>query len=193
MINKRFIKQLSPVLWEILPDYKPGMTVPARIYATEKLLKEMDEDVFEQITNVASLPGIVKYAICMPDGHSGYGFPIGGVAAFAAENGVISPGGIGFDINCGMRLVRTNLSVADIQPKLGELIDLLFHIIPAGVGARGIIKLSKKELTEVMVEGVSWCLKKGYGWPADPEFIEEHGRMSGANPAGPPRSRESRQ
>jgi len=106
MIDKKFIKQLSSVLWEISAEYKSGMKVPARIYASEKLFNEMDDGVFEQITNVASLPGIVKYAICMPDGHWGYGFPIGGVAGFDIDNGVISPGGIGFDINCGVRLIE---------------------------------------------------------------------------------------
>ena len=182
MIDKKFIKQLNPYLWEISPDYKKDMRLPARIYASEKLFNEMDDGVFEQVTNVASLPGIVKYAICMPDGHWGYGFPIGGVAGFDIENGVISPGGIGFDINCGMRLVRTNLTEEEVKPKLEELIDLLFHIIPAGVGSKGIIKLSKKELADVMVKGVSWCLERGYGWPEDKERIEEQGEIKGANP-----------
>jgi len=182
MIDKKFIKQLSPVLWEISAEYKSGMKVPARIYASEKLFNEMDDGVFEQITNVASLPGIVKYAICMPDGHWGYGFPIGGVAGFDIDNGVISPGGIGFDINCGVRLIRTNLSEEEIKPKLNELNDLLFHIVPSGVGSKGIIKLSKKELADIMVKGVAWCLDKGYGWLEDKEHIEEGGEIAGANP-----------
>lgn len=101
------VKKISDYIWEIPTTEKEGMLVPARIYATEKLLREMDAGVFEQVTNVACLPGIQKYAYCMPDGHWGYGFPIGGVAAFSKEDGVISPGGIGFDINCGMRLIRT--------------------------------------------------------------------------------------
>jgi len=182
MIDKKFIKQLSPVLWEISAEYKSGMKVPARIYASEKLFNEMDDGVFEQITNVASLPGIVKYAICMPDGHWGYGFPIGGVAGFDIDNGVISPGGIGFDINCGVRLIRTNLIEEEVKPKLNELNDLLFHIVPSGVGSKGIIKLSKKELADIMVKGVAWCLDKGYGWLEDKEHIEEGGEIAGANP-----------
>jgi len=103
-------------VWEIAPGERPGMRVPARIYASRALLDQMDQGVFEQVTNVACLPGIVRAALCMPDGHWGYGFPIGGVAAFRADSGVISPGGIGFDINCGMRLVRTNLTEAEVRP-----------------------------------------------------------------------------
>ena len=117
-------------------SYKPGMLVPARIYATERLLLEMDEGVFEQVTNVATLPGIVDYAFCMPDGHWGYGFPIGGVAAFDPRSGVISPGGIGFDINCGMRLVRTDLTEDEVRPQLRELVDRLFARDPRRASAR---------------------------------------------------------
>lgn len=181
-MDKSFVKKLSPVLWEISPDYKHGMKVPARIYASEKLFSEMDEGVFEQVTNVACLPGIVKYALCMPDGHWGYGFPIGGVAAFNPDKGIISPGGVGFDINCGVRLVQTNLTYEEVKPKLGELIDLLFRIIPSGVGSEGMIKLSKNELNDVLVKGASWCLQKGYGWPEDIKHIEEQGQIVSANP-----------
>ena len=117
-------------IWEIPPSEKPGMQVPARIYASEALLGQMDQGVFEQVTNVACLPGIVRAALCMPDGHWGYGFPIGGVAAFRADSGVISPGGIGFDINCGMRLIRTNLTEDEVRPRLRELIDALFAAVP---------------------------------------------------------------
>ena len=110
------------------------MRVPARIYASDKLLREMDMTVYDQVTNTATLPGITKYALCMPDAHSGYGFPIGGVAAMDVEqDGVISPGGIGFDINCGMRLVVTNLTAAEVKPHIKELIDKLFERIPAGL------------------------------------------------------------
>src|SRR3989344_3951932 len=109
-------KRISEVIWELDTDFKQGMRVPARIYATENLLRQMEDTVVEQLTNVACLPGIQKHALCMPDGHSGYGFPIGGVAAFDTETGVISPGGIGFDINCGMRLVTTNLTYNDMKP-----------------------------------------------------------------------------
>ena len=137
------IERIGEALWEIPQSYKAGMRVPARIYATEKLLDAMEEGVFEQVTNVATLPGILKYAFCMPDGHWGYGFPIGGVAAMDPEEGVISPGGIGFDINCGMRLVRTNLTEEEVRPRLKELVDHLFKRVPAGVGSTGFVKLSQ--------------------------------------------------
>jgi hypothetical protein len=121
-------------IWEIPPDAKPGMRVPARIYASEALLRQMDQGVFEQVTNVACLPGIVRAALCMPDGHWGYGFPTGGVAAFDAETGVISPGGIGFDINCGMRLLRTALTEEEVRPHLRELAGALFSAAASSSG-----------------------------------------------------------
>ena len=120
-------KKIAEGIWEVPRTAKEGMLVPARIYATDRLFKAMDQGVFEQVTNVACLPGIQKYAICMPDGHWGYGFPIGGVAAMDTKTGVISPGGIGFDINCGMRLIRTNLIEAEVKPKLRDLVDRLFR------------------------------------------------------------------
>lgn len=181
------IKKVSEVVWEIPKTYKKGMNVPARIYATDKILNGMDQGVFEQLTNVACLPGIQKYAYCMPDGHWGYGFPIGGVAAFDLEDGVISPGGIGFDINCGMRLIRTNLTIKEVQPKLKQLVDLLFQYVPAGVGAEaydeetGFMKLSKDEFKRMSELGVDWAIEKGYGWEEDKERIEEHGCIKGAD------------
>jgi tRNA-splicing ligase RtcB len=170
-------------IWEIPPSEKPGMLVPARIYASESLLGSMDQSVFEQVTNVACLPGIVRAALCMPDGHSGYGFPIGGVAAFHAERGIISPGGIGFDINCGMRLIRTNLTEDEVRPRLRELVDALFASVPSGVGGRGVVHLSEDEFAEVMLEGAGWCVRRGYGWPEDPAAIESGGCLPGADPA----------
>jgi len=133
------------------------MRVPARIYGTEKLIREMDAAVFEQISNVATLPGIVKYALCMPDGHSGYGFPIGGVAAMDPDEGVISPGGIGFDINCGMRLVVTNLVIDEVKPRLRNLVDRLYERVPAGVGSREFLKVTRpaEELGMHMVYDVA--------------------------------------
>src|SRR3982750_1300639 len=134
------LKKISDVVWELPASHKEGMRVPARIVGTEKLVREMDEAVYQQISNVATLPGIVRYALCMPDGHSGYGFPIGGVAAMdVREGGVISPGGIGFDINCGMRLITTNLTLEDVQPRLKEIVDRLFERVPAGVGTDGVL------------------------------------------------------
>jgi tRNA-splicing ligase RtcB (3'-phosphate/5'-hydroxy nucleic acid ligase) len=175
------INKLTDYLWEIPTTEKEGMRVPAHIYASEPLMKEMDQGVFEQITNVATLPGIQNHAICMPDGHWGYGFPIGGVAAFDLEKGVISPGGIGFDINCGMRLIRTDLRFSDVQPKIKDLIALLFSKIPVGVGARGFVKLDKKEMDRVMTDGAQWCIRKGFGWEQDRLRIEQGGSIPGAD------------
>lgn len=175
-------KKISDVVWEIDTSFKKGMRVPVRIVASEKLLREMEQGVFEQITNVATLPGIQKFAFCMPDGHWGYGFPIGGVAAFDQEEGIISPGGIGFDINCGMRLLRTNLTVNEVLPKLHELVDTLFASVPAGVGSRSQLRLTQKELEEVMVKGARWAVEKGYGRKEDLENIEEKGEIPGADP-----------
>jgi len=159
------------------------MRVPARLYGTRELVHDFDAGVFEQITNVASLPGIVKYALCMPDGHWGYGFPIGGVAAFDPDHGVISPGGIGFDINCGMRLVSTNLTYDEVKPVLEKLVDRLFERIPAGVGSTGFVKLTPDEFLTVSREGARWCLKNGYAVADDLDRTEEEGCMKGADPA----------
>jgi tRNA-splicing ligase RtcB len=169
-------------VWEIPPTEKPGMRVPARIYASEALLAQMDQGVFEQVTNVACLPGIVRAAMCMPDGHWGYGFPIGGVAAFRADRGVISPGGIGFDINCGMRLLRTGLTEDEVRPRLTELVDALFRAVPSGVGGRGFVRLTEATFRDVMREGAGWCVRQGYGWPEDLEHTEGRGCLPGANP-----------
>jgi len=148
------LQKISDTVWELPATYKEGMRVPARIIATEKLVREMDETVYQQISNVATLPGIIRYALCMPDGHSGYGFPIGGVAAMdVCEGGVISPGGIGFDINCGMRLVITNLTLDDVQPYLRQIVDRLYERVPAGVGSHGFLKLSRQDFRDLVEHG----------------------------------------
>ena len=157
------------------------MRVPARIYATEKLMQEMDDGVFDQVTNVATLPGILKYAYCMPDGHWGYGFPIGGVAAMDARNGVISPGGIGFDVNCGMRLVPHQSDLRGSGPELRELVDKLFDRVPAGVGCNGFVRISQDEFRRVVEQGARWCVQQGYGWREDLERTEEDGCIAGAD------------
>jgi tRNA-splicing ligase RtcB len=176
------LERISDTLWELPVSYKAGMRVPARIYATEKLVQAMDETVFEQVTNVATLPGITQYALCMPDGHSGYGFPIGGVAAMEVEQGgVISPGGIGFDINCGMRLVVTNLTESDVKPRIRELVDALFRRVPAGVGSTGFLKLTPQEFRQVVQEGARWCIAHGFGWEEDLAVTEEDGCIAGAD------------
>ena len=177
------INKVSDWVWEIPKTEKEGMQVPARIYASNTLLENMDKGVFDQITNVACLPGIQKYALCMPDGHWGYGFPIGGVAAFDIDNGVISPGGIGFDINCGMRLITTDLKVDEVKPRLRELVNELYRAVPTGVGAKGVLKVSVSQLKDIMKRGVDWCIENGYGWPQDRERIEETGHLPGADPS----------
>jgi tRNA-splicing ligase RtcB len=176
-------KKIDEYIWEIPPDQKPGMRVPARIVASEKLMAQMDEGVYNQVTNVACLPGIRQYAWCMPDGHWGYGFPIGGVAAFDMDEGVISPGGIGFDINCGVRLIRTNLTENEVKPKLKELVDSLFREVPAGVGKSGSVSLNRKEFDNVITQGALWCHKNGYAWEQDIDHIEQRGEISGADPS----------
>ena len=176
------VNRLTDVVWEIPKTEKSGMLVPARIYGTEKILGAMDAGVFEQVTNVACLPGIQRYALCMPDGHWGYGFPIGGVAAFDVGNGIISPGGVGYDINCGMRLIRTDLTLADLRPRLDALMTELFRTVPAGVGAKGFVPLSRRAFQDVMRKGAGWSVEHGYGWDSDLTHTEEGGRLEGADP-----------
>ncbi|HEY9812897.1 MAG TPA: RtcB family protein [Candidatus Sericytochromatia bacterium] len=176
------LRRVSDTIWEIPTSYKEGMRVPARIYGTEKLIRDMDDAVYDQVTNVATLPGITKYALCMPDGHFGYGFPIGGVAAMdIEEGGVISPGGIGFDINCGMRLLVTNLTYKEVKPHIKKLVDKLYERVPAGVGSTGFVKLSRNDFKQVVEQGAKWCINNGYGWEEDLELIEENGCIEGAN------------
>ena len=176
------VNRISDTVWEIPTTEKDGMLVPARIYASQAILQMMDEGVFDQVTNVACLPGIQRYALCMPDGHWGYGFPIGGVAAFDVRDGVISPGGVGYDVNCGMRLVRTDLTLSDVQPKLERLMTELFRRVPAGVGAGGSVKLTRGDLEAVMVNGARWCVEQGYGWHRDLDRMEEGGCIEAADP-----------
>lgn len=177
------IKQVSDFVWELPKKEKYGvkMNVPARVYGSRKIIEDMDTNVIEQITNVATLPGIVNHAMCMPDGHSGYGFPIGGVAAMDPEEGVISPGGIGFDVNCGMRLVTTNLTEKDVRPKLKELVNRLFERVPAGVGTKGFMKLNRNQFINAIENGAEWCVEQGYGWEEDLKFIEEEGNQEGSD------------
>lgn len=167
--------------WHISPRGK--MLVPGVIYATEDLIHDMDEKVYEQVTNVATLPGIVQASYAMPDAHWGYGFPIGGVAAFDPDlGGVVSAGGVGFDISCGVRLLRTGLAGEDIQPVKELLAEALFHRIPAGVGSTGTVHLDRQEMDAMLAGGAKWAVGKGYGTHEDLEFIEEHGCMAGAKP-----------
>ena len=159
------------------------MKVPVTIYADDNLVSKMARDrTIDQAVNVSTLPGVKKHVVVLPDGHEGYGFPVGGVAATDLEDGVISPGGVGYDINCGVRLIRTNLLAKEIKSNLKNLINELFKSIPSGVGRDGTIKLDKSELDELLVEGVKWSINKGYGWNDDLEVCEENGKMKGADP-----------
>ncbi|MFP4444175.1 MAG: RtcB family protein, partial [Spirochaetia bacterium] len=181
MQGKEKAVKLSETLWEIPRNEGEGMRAPARIYATEKLFREMDDGVIEQITNVTRLPGIAGPAYCMPDGHWGYGFPIGGTAAFDPEEGIISPGGIGFDINCGMRLAAARIPFKEAEPHIERLVQLIFSKIPAGVGGTGSLILSKTEFRTLLEEGSRWCLNRGMAREDDLEKTEESGCMEGAD------------
>lgn len=180
-VPKEIIK-INEVTWDIPTSYKEGMNVPARIIATEKLLNEMDPGVFEQVTNVACLPGIVGHSFAMPDAHWGYGASIGAVAAFnPEEGGVISPFVVGYDINCGMKLLRTNLTWNDVESKSKELINTLFNLVPAGVGVKGFVKINKQQFKEILEHGSKWCTENGYGWKEDLERTESYGHIDWAD------------
>ncbi len=176
------IRQVGPAVHELPSQFREGMRVPVRVFATEKLLAEMDDQVFQQAVNVASLPGIVAASYCMPDAHWGYGFPIGGVAAVDVRSGVISPGGIGFDINCGMRLVRTDLSWPEVKPHLRELVDALAARVPAGVGRHGFLQISRDEFREVLRTGARWAVRNGCGTEEDLRRTEAQGCFADADP-----------
>jgi len=179
-----FLEKIDEFRWRIPKAYKQGMRVPGIIYADENMLKDILADrALDQIANVAFLPGIVNYSLGMPDIHWGYGFAIGGVAATDVDaGGVISPGGVGFDINCGVRLVKTTLTQDDVKPKIKDLVYGLYNNVPAGVGSKGEIKISEREERQLLVEGASWVVKKGYGTTDDLEFTEERGGIKGADP-----------
>ncbi|MCJ7720632.1 MAG: RtcB family protein [Candidatus Hadarchaeum sp.] len=158
------------------------MRVPARIYADAEMLNDMGKDLtLEQAVNVTFLQGIYKYSITLPDGHQGYGFPIGGVAATDAETGVISPGGVGYDINCGVRLLQTSMEKKDVEPKLREIVEALFRNVPSGLGSTGHVKLTPAQLDEVLERGAQWAIENGFGWKEDLERLEEKGCMAGAD------------
>ena len=177
------IKKLGDLTWEVPVEYNRHMRVPARIYADETLLAMMKRDkTLHQCVDITQLPGVQKYGITLPDGHQGYGFPIGGVAAFDFEEGIITPGGVGYDINCGVRLMRTNLTYDEVRPKASELIDTIFKRVPCGVGVGSKLRLSTGELENAISEGVEWAIGRGYGWDGDSEHMEEGGCMKEANP-----------
>ena len=176
------LKQIDKYRWE-LP--KTGaMRVPGIVYATDTMLKDADQqEPLKQVANVATLPGIIKASLAMPDMHWGYGFPIGGVAAFDWKSGIISPGGVGYDINCGVRLATTALTEKEVRPKLEDLVNILFSEIPSGVGSTGSIKLSVSEVKKVLQSGSRWAVQQGLGFDADLEHTEDGGCMANADPA----------
>ncbi len=182
-MNQGDLKRISPYLYEIPKEHRHDMRVPARFYADAELLRQaLGDKSLDQLVNSATLPGIVAYALAMPDIHQGYGFPIGGVVATETPDGVISPGGVGYDINCGVRLLGTRLNRDEIAPDLDELATQLQRDCPHGVGRGGEFELSRKEMEEVVREGARWALKRGYATEMDLERTEENGRIAGADP-----------
>lgn len=178
---KSDIKRISPCKWMI--EKKGGMFVPGIIYISEAMLdRAFADNVLQQIANVACLPGIVSYSLAMPDVHWGYGAPIGGVAAFRKENGVIAPGFVGYDINCGVRLIRSDIVYEEIKNRIEDIVNCLYVNIPSGVGSTGRIVLKSKQIDDVLCQGALYALKQGYGWSSDIERIEESGQMKTANP-----------
>jgi len=177
------LERLSPYLWRVPQDERRGMRVPGLVVADDTLIEAIRSDAsLEQIANGATLPGIVKAALAMPDIHQGYGLPVGGVVATDAERGVVSPGAIGFDINCGVRLMGTDLEAAEVAPRVRELVDALYASIPTGVGAAATVSLTPRDLTAVMQDGAAWAVARGYGQPDDLSCIESDGRLPGARP-----------
>lgn len=174
--------QLDPFRWEV--RQQGPMRVPARVYATREMMGAIkQEETLQQLVNVAQLPGILKAALAMPDIHWGYGFPIGGVAAFDCDEGVISPGGVGYDINCGVRLAATGLPASDLRPRLKDIVDALFAAIPTGVGSTGNVRLSQGELRKVLQKGSRWAVENGFGDDADLRHTEDGGCMAEADPS----------
>ena len=185
MVQKSDLVRISKYVWEIPPSYRSDMGVPARIYASEELLELAFRDqTMEQLVNTAALPGVVKRVMVMPDAHQGYGLPIGGVVPTRYPGGVISPGGVGYDINCGVRLMASDLLADEVKGEIDDLISALFRNVPSGVGkGGGVRKVSPREIDEVLLKGAAWAVKAGYGRPEDLERLEEGGAMEGAVPS----------
>ncbi|HMK50690.1 MAG TPA: RtcB family protein, partial [Thermodesulfovibrionales bacterium] len=177
------IKRIDAERIEIPSDYKPGMRVNGIIYVDEGLERELETQAIDQVANVASLPGIVKASMAMPDVHTGYGFAIGGVAAFDLKNGVVSPGGVGYDINCGVRLLRSNLVKGDVSPRMKDLVSVLFTEVPSGVGSKGKVRLGPDAGEKILLKGARWAVEQGFGDAGDLERIESGGCIEGADPS----------
>jgi tRNA-splicing ligase RtcB len=185
MVSKADLVRITEFAWEIPKGYRRDMKVPARIYASERLLEMAFRDkTMEQLVNTAAMPGVIKHVLVMPDAHQGYGLPIGGVVATRHPDGVISPGGVGYDINCGVRLMASELSADEVKDEASGLISSLFRNIPSGVGkGGGARKVSAREMDQVLVKGAAWAVKAGYGRQEDLERLEEGGSMAGADPS----------
>lgn len=177
------LKRIDENRLEVPSDYKQGMRTNGIVYVDEVLEKKLESESIEQVANVATLPGIVGASMAMPDIHTGYGFPIGGVAAFDIKDGIISPGGVGYDINCGVRLLRSNLKKDIVVPKLKELIDALYNEIPSGVGSKGKLRLSPEDEEKLLLKGARWAVERGFGDISDLEKIESGGCLEGADPS----------
>lgn len=192
MVEKRHFRQLTPYIWELPKTYDPRMQVPARIFGSAEVFEQaFGDSSVQQLCNVAMLPGIVEAAMAMPDVHEGYGFPIGGVAAFPADTGLISPGGVGYDINCGVRMLASTLPQSEIMPHLEELTRTIYHNCPSGVGEGGAVHLSSRALDQVLESGATWAKANGYATREDLEATEDGGCIPGARPeAVPQRARE---
>ena len=181
MSIKDEVKKVRDNVYEIPGSFNKKMRASGRLYLDDESFDALEEGAIEQIVNVACLPGVQRYSIGLPDIHFGYGFPIGGVAAFSMRNGIVSPGGVGFDINCGVRLIKSNLTIDDVEGKLDKLTELLFKNIPSGVGSKGKIRLDENEINDVLDYGAEWAVENGYGWQEDLEYLEENGRIKDAD------------
>ena len=182
MITKNNFERISDYIWQVPQDFRGDMRAPARLYASEELLEDaLQDESVTQLVNTATLPGIVKYAIAMPDIHQGYGFPIGGVVATQTPDGVISPGGVGYDINCGVRLLASHIRAEEIAPQIKDLATALYKNCPSGVGSEGSVPLNAKQLDDVLEQGSEWAVKNSYARREDLERTEEFGRMLGAD------------
>ncbi len=192
MVKQQDFERIDEYTWELASDYQPGMRVPARIYGNREIFEMAFGDrSIEQLINVTQLPGIVQYAMAMPDMHQGYGFPIGGVAAFDVAGGIISPGGVGYDINCGVRMLTSQLDYEEVAPHLETLTVALYKACPSGLGEGAVVRLNQRELERVLEQGAEWTVKAGYGEPEDLGRTESGGRISGARAdAVPPRAKE---
>lgn len=180
---RQMVRKVDENIYEIPMNYQEGMRVPGRIFVSQKLMDTLEVGTLNQTANVATLPGIQEYSMAMPDAHFGYGFPIGGVAAFDMHEGVISPGGVGFDINCGVRIIRTDLNFSDVKPGIKELMNELFRAIPSGVGSKSRLRVSERELDEAFTYGSKWAVEAGYGVKSDIEHCENGGFIGAADPA----------